>query len=304
MYTIKQASQRSGVGVSLLRAWERRYGVVHPVRTAAGYRLYDEEAILRLRAMRRLIGDGWSARQAADHLRTADDNQVEILVGDSATDADETPAAPTSQFASRFLDAARRIDAGGMEAALDAILAAARFETVAEQALMPTLVELGDAWQRGEIDVAGEHAASLAVLRRLSLAYEAAGGGDGPFPILVGLGPGARHELGALAFATAARRAGLPVLYLGADLPSESWVAAATERKARAAVVAVPTRADVKGSVAAVRALRAARPELVVAVGGRGADAAARDGDALLLSGGVVGSVGQLRDLLTARERR
>ena len=30
MYTIKEASARSGVGAPLIRAWERRYGVVAP----------------------------------------------------------------------------------------------------------------------------------------------------------------------------------------------------------------------------------------------------------------------------------
>jgi MerR family transcriptional regulator, light-induced transcriptional regulator len=45
--------------------------------------------------------------------------------------------------------------------------------------------------------------------------------------VLVGLPPGSRHELGALAFATAARRAGLAVLYLGRDLRIDDWVRAA-----------------------------------------------------------------------------
>ena len=58
MYTIKQAAARSGVGIPLLRAWERRYGIVHPVRTASRYRLYDDESIARLRAMRRLVETG------------------------------------------------------------------------------------------------------------------------------------------------------------------------------------------------------------------------------------------------------
>jgi DNA-binding transcriptional MerR regulator len=65
MYTIKQASLRTGVPVELIRAWERRYGVVTPERSASGYRLYDDQAVARLRTMRRLIADGWSAAQAA-----------------------------------------------------------------------------------------------------------------------------------------------------------------------------------------------------------------------------------------------
>src|SRR5680860_1633806 len=63
MYTIKEASLRTGVGIPLLRAWERRYGIVVPTRTDAGYRLYDEAAIGRLRAMRSLVLAGWSPRQ-------------------------------------------------------------------------------------------------------------------------------------------------------------------------------------------------------------------------------------------------
>ncbi|HSW42013.1 MAG TPA: MerR family DNA-binding transcriptional regulator, partial [Patescibacteria group bacterium] len=48
MYTIKQAAALSDLTVPTVRAWERRYGVVHPARTASGYRLYDNEAISRL----------------------------------------------------------------------------------------------------------------------------------------------------------------------------------------------------------------------------------------------------------------
>jgi DNA-binding transcriptional MerR regulator len=58
MYTIKQAAQRSGVPSASLRAWERRYGVVHPERTESGYRLYDDAAIDTLASGRRLDGTG------------------------------------------------------------------------------------------------------------------------------------------------------------------------------------------------------------------------------------------------------
>ncbi|HSE54365.1 MAG TPA: MerR family transcriptional regulator, partial [Nocardioidaceae bacterium] len=65
MYTIKEASSRSGVPVASLRAWERRYGVVTPRRTESGYRLYDDAAIAALSTMRRLVNNGWSPAAAA-----------------------------------------------------------------------------------------------------------------------------------------------------------------------------------------------------------------------------------------------
>lgn len=313
MYTIKEASARSGVGIPLLRAWERRYGVVAPTRTSSGYRLYDEEAIQRLAAMRRLIAAGWAAQQAAARVREAGPETLAGLTADDArakgraeeprpiVDGEST----AQQLVERLVLAAQRLDAPAFEAALDEVFGATRFEAAADAVLMPALHAIGDAWARGDVSVAGEHAASQAVLRRLAMAYEAAGGIEAAHPVLVGLGPGARHELGALAFATAARRAGVPVLYLGPDLPAESWTSAAVEREARAAVIGVPTRADVARARVVLAELRRARPGMLIAVGGARAHLAAKDGAAVELSGALVESVRRLREELeTQRSSR
>ena len=69
MFTIKQAAARTGLSVPIIRVWERRYGVVQPSRTPAGYRLYDDESIARLVAMRRLVAEeGWKPSQAAQRV--------------------------------------------------------------------------------------------------------------------------------------------------------------------------------------------------------------------------------------------
>ena len=65
MFTIKRAADLAGVTVDTLRAWERRYSVVVPSRTAAGYRLYDADQVATLTSMQGLIKAGWSAREAA-----------------------------------------------------------------------------------------------------------------------------------------------------------------------------------------------------------------------------------------------
>jgi MerR family transcriptional regulator, light-induced transcriptional regulator len=266
MYTIKQAALRSGVNVALLRAWERRYGIVEPVRTDSGYRLYDETAIDRLRAMRSLVDAGWSARQAAERIATASTEEIANLApGDTAHES----ATPTSAIED-FVDGATRIEPATIERALDEMFAGGSFERVVEDRLFPALRALGDAWDSGTVDVAGEHAASAAVARRLSMAFEAAGSPTGgSAPILVGLPPGARHELAALAFATAARRAGLPVVYLGPDVPVASWIAAVRQTAARAIAFGVVMGEDVAAADDVVRAVRGVHPDLVIAVGGR-----------------------------------
>jgi DNA-binding transcriptional MerR regulator/methylmalonyl-CoA mutase cobalamin-binding subunit len=252
------------VNVALLRAWERRYGIVAPSRTDAGYRLYDDAAIERLRAMRTLVDEGWSASQAAARVAAAEPEELdEITAGATASpsDVEDTTAA--------FVESAIGIDGEGLERALDNMFARGSFERIVEDRLYPALHALGDAWETGEVDVAGEHAASSAALRRLAMAFEAAGGSGGDRPVLVGLPPGARHEIASLAFATAARRAGLPVVYLGPDVPAASWVAAAERTGARAVAMGIVLEEDVSGGNAVVTALRATHPALVIAIGGR-----------------------------------
>ena len=306
MYTIKEASARSGVGVPLLRAWERRYGVVAPTRTSAGYRLYDDAAIERLRAMRQLIADGWTANQAAQRVREISETELAALAqpvvpaetADGVTGAsgegfmDRTAA---GALVDRLVSAARLLDAARLEQALDEAFGSTRFEVAADDVVMPALRAIGDAWERGEISVAGEHAASHAILRRLAMAYEAAGSMDGEPPVLVGLGPNTRHELGALAFAVTARRAGLPVLYLGPDLPIESWITAANGRGAPAAVIGVPTRSDIRAARAVLTALREERPGIVLAAGGDEASRVATATGAIELPGPLTDAVAMLR---------
>ena len=90
-------------------------------------------------------------------------------------------------------------------------------------------------------------------------------------PSVVGLPPGGRHELGALAFAVALRRLGVGVLYLGADVPVASWVHVIRQNRARVVILAVVQDTDRLEALEVAEALRAAGYSPVFAVGGRSA---------------------------------
>ncbi len=266
MYRIKEAAQRTGVSVALLRAWERRYGIVAPLRTETGYRIYDDAAIGRIRAMRTLVADGWSPRQAAANIVSTQAKEFSL----AAVATQPIELRPPTEEARGLVEAAARIDGPAIERALDDIFVMGSFERMVDDHLYPALVALGDAWARGEVDVAGEHAASAAVLRRLGMAFDAAGSaGAGGASVLVGLPPGSRHELPALGFATALRRAGISPTYLGPDVPIKSWVTAVRHAHVRVAVIGVMTAEDVAGAAAVITALRDLHPDLLIAVGGR-----------------------------------
>jgi MerR family transcriptional regulator, light-induced transcriptional regulator len=62
---IGELSRRLGVSDYVLRAWENRYGLLHPVRSPGGFRLYSEEDEWRIRRMQAYLADGLSAAEAA-----------------------------------------------------------------------------------------------------------------------------------------------------------------------------------------------------------------------------------------------
>jgi methanogenic corrinoid protein MtbC1 len=274
MYTIKHAAELTGVPVTTLRAWERRYGVVIPARTEGGYRLYDDDALATIRTMSNLLDEGWSPRQAASEAL----RRGARAVGGAATDAagtpepsawvDGEPGRPDPDATAEFVRAAKDMDTSALTAILDNRFARGSFESVVDDWLMPVLRGVGDAWAIGELSTASEHLAANAVQRRLATAFEAASHSAlGPH-ILVGLAPGCRHELGALAFATAARRAGLAVSYLGADLPVQSWIDAVAQDAPSAVVLAAPRHRDVAAVERVVVAINAECPGVGIMVGG------------------------------------
>ena len=270
MYTVKHAAALTGIPAATLRMWERRYAVVAPVRSEGGYRLYDDAAIARLTAMRALVAAGWAPREAAAQVSsgttmgaTPRPATPEAQLPDSDAWLDDSLADP--QLLVRL---AVDFDAARLDESLDEVFGGADLARLVDGWLMPALGRLGDAWQDGVVSVAAEHFVSAGVHRRLATALDALPTRAGAPLVVVGLARGSRHELGILAFAALLRRAGLDVRYLGADVPTDSWVVAATTLEPSAVVIGVHADADIPGVRDAVAALSATRPDLPVLLGG------------------------------------
>ena len=223
MYTIKEAATRTGISIPTIRVWERRYGVVSPTRTAAGYRLYDEGSRSRIPGHApadRARGLATEPGRPAEFLAEGSDIAQLVSLSGPTGPGDQSEGgglAPgrAGEVVDALLRASRRLDVRGIERLLDESFAAQRFESAMDQVVFPALRAIGSDWELGHIDAAREHAASETIRRRIAHYFDAAGGRDGDATVVVGLPPGSHHELGAFAFAVAARRAGLNVLYLG-----------------------------------------------------------------------------------------
>ena len=205
---IGELSRRAGVSVELLRAWERRYGLLTPARTRGGFRLYDEGDVDRVLEMRANLERGMAAAEAAGVL-VADGRSTEVeatLLGEARA----TLGATLETF-----------DETGAQLALDRLFAAFTVDVVLEEAVLPYLRELGERWERGDVSVAQEHFASNLVRGRLVALSRGWDRGEGPRALLACI-EGEQHDLPLLAFGLMLRSYGWRICYLGATTPLTS----------------------------------------------------------------------------------
>ena len=266
---IGELARRSGVSTDLLRAWERRYALLEPTRTAAGYRLYSAADEARVRAMQRHLAQGLSAAEAAR------------LAREAASSTDPNGAPP--DLAGALWSALDNFDDAGAQAAFDRLVAAFSIETVAATAVLPYLRVLGDRWRDGDASVAQEHFASGLLRARLLALARGWDRGAGPRALLA-CPPGEHHDLGLIILGLALRDRGWRVTFLGPDTPIQTLAAAADQLAPDAVVISSLARELL--AVAQAEIARMASSHTVL-LAGPGADAAmAEQVNGRLLAGG------------------
>jgi DNA-binding transcriptional MerR regulator len=281
---IGELARRTGTSPELLRAWERRYGLLRPARSQGGFRLYTAADEARVRRMREHLARGVAAAQAA-RLAAAvegpDAGGPEPAVPAAASAAGPAAVPPPLQAAAGELTLALdRFQEEQAHAILDRLLAAYRVETVLGELLIPYLHELGERWAGGEVTVAQEHFAANLLRGRLLGLARGWGQGRGPAAVLACL-PGEQHDLGLVAFGITLYRRGWRIVYLGPDTPIAT-IRHATDAVTPTLVVLAGTAAE--PFAAHSEAIAELARHTVVAVGGAGATAelAGRTGARLL----------------------
>jgi DNA-binding transcriptional MerR regulator len=212
MVRIGELGRRVGVSDHVLRAWERRYGLLRPVRTPGGYRLYSDADERRIRRMQAHLAAGLSAAEAA---RAALNEERPGPPLPASTGSAHGGLTDSARDLARSLD---RLDEPGAQAALDRLLAGFTMETVLRDVLLPYLHDLGDRWERGQISVGCEHFASNLLRGWLAGLARGWGYGHGPRAVLA-CPPGEQHDLPLLMFGIVLHRCGWRVEYLGASTP-------------------------------------------------------------------------------------
>jgi MerR family transcriptional regulator, light-induced transcriptional regulator len=276
---IGELSRRSGVSPELLRAWERRYDLLRPTRSAGGTRLYAPADLERVRAMQRHLADGLAAAEAA------------ALASRSAGPA---PSASGLDDLHRELEVALlAFDEPRAQAIIDSLLAAATLDTVLSKVLVPYLHDLGEGWERGEVSIAQEHFASSVLRGRLLGLARGWDRGLGP-RVLLACAPGEQHDLGLICFGLVLRERGWRIGYLGADTPIDSVVSAALAFAPGFVVLSAVTAERFRAIADELRELAKATR---LCLGGAGAAAADVGAGALALDGDPVHEAERLTEL-------
>ena len=250
---IGELARRTGIATELLRAWERRYGLLTPDRTAGGYRLYSDDDVHRVRRMRELLATGLSAAEAARQAASEPPAPAELA-----------PAAASGELR----HALERLDDADAHAAFDRLLADYSADAVLSGVVLPLLRELGTGWERGEISVAQEHFASNLLRGRLLGLARGWDRGAGPRAVLA-CPPGERHDLGLVIFGLALRELGWRITFLGADTPPDTLVETVRRLEPEALVLAVTDWARLRGVAETAARLRGVGT--AVWIGGAGA---------------------------------
>jgi DNA-binding transcriptional MerR regulator len=270
---IGELSRRSGVSPELLRAWERRYGLLSPQRSGGGLRLYSLEDLERVQAMRRHLAEGLAAAEAA------------ALAAGSAAAPALDPAGARAELAAA-LDG---FDEPQAQATIDRLLAAMTQDTLLTDIVLPYLRDLGERWERGEASIAHEHFASMVLRGRLLGLARGWGRGAGPLALLACL-PAEHHDFGLIACGLALRERGWRIAYLGTDAPIETVADMSRRLDPRVVVLSAVSGERVRPVAAALRAFVAER---WLALGGAAAHDAAVPG-VLSLSGDPVAEAERL----------
>ena len=294
---IGELSRRAGVSPERLRAWERRYGLLQPIRSPGGLRLYSLEDVERVRLMARHIADGVAAREAAALAARAELGAAPDWGDPAETERPRTALAAFDPPAARA-ELARAVDSfdePAAQAVIDQLLSAATIDAVLAEVVVPFLREVGERWQRGQLSVAHEHFASNLLRGRLLGLARGWGAGTGPLALLA-CPPGERHDLGLIAFGLALRARGWRVALLGGDTPAESIVRA-TNMVSPALLVVSATAPDLLSPLNEDLARLAAEGR-TIALAGAGATEPPPEG-VLILSGDPVGEATRVSELAT-----
>src|SRR5215217_176389 len=263
VFNTKAVARETGVPADTFRAWERRYGMPRPQRTPGGHRLYSERDIAIIRWLRDRTDEGVNISHAVLLLsNTLDASATGFPAGNDAARA-------LGQLIDEVVQALTNFDSTQADHILSEAFSIYAFEQVLLELVQPTMVEIGERWHRGEINVAVEHFATQFVRRKLAGLLNAFENSARRATVVVGCAPGELHDLGALLSALFLVRRSWHVIYLGPQVPLFDLLETVHSLKPGLVCLSATTMETALELIPVARGLMEAYPQVHFGYGGR-----------------------------------
>lgn len=244
IYNTRAVVQRTGVPADTFRAWERRYAIPVPTRTAGNQRLYSERDIATITWLRDQTVAGMTISQAValfrSHANARSQPDSPSLASESyplprrsnsggppspyRSYRERSDSKPFLELRDELVNALLALDGISADRIVEEALALTDVESVCLYVLQASLTEIGDRWEHGGASVAVEHHASSYVARKFGALFNQSNPNEGRGPIVAACPEGEQHDIGLLLTCLFLSRRGYRILYLGANLPVEDLV--------------------------------------------------------------------------------
>jgi len=234
----------------------QREGLVHPVRTPGGHRLFRTSDLERVRRIKEWQGERLSLAEIRQRLE-----RLESLPS-------------PRKLAQRFLDLT--LLGHGASALHEVVLADSLgmpLEVIFEQVLRPVLYEVGARWHRGDLSVAQEHEITELVrdvITELTLRHTQER--SDPLAVVAACVADEQHDIGLRMVTSVLRSQGVRVHFLGANVSPEFLVDMVRLRRPDVVLLSATLDTHQAALRASVEALRGLRDQFTfrTMVGGQG----------------------------------
>lgn len=215
-FPIRELVRRTGVNASTLRAWENRHGLLTPLRTESGHRLYSLRDVQRVRRVQELLVQGMSLTEIVPLLDSAFEADIEADI-EAPVARDLGPA--WQGYLSETLGALESFSTDRLDSLYNEACALYPIDIVTEKLMLPVLEQLGLRWDKRPGGIAEEHFFSAWLRNKLGARLHHAGGLARGRQLILSCLPGEQHEVSLLLTALGVLQLGYRVIYLGADMP-------------------------------------------------------------------------------------
>lgn len=271
-FNLKVVLKETGIAADTLRAWERRYGLPMPQRSAGGHRLYSQRDIETIKWLLKRQEDGLSISRAVDLWNEQMASGTDPLAGVAQT----SPTIPAQYQSSettldslraQWIEACLNFSESNAEPILNQAFSLFPVESVCLDILQKGMSEIGKRWYENRASVQQEHFASALAMRRLDALLNASPPATRQHTLLVGCPPEEWHAFTPLLLALLLRRRGLNVIYLGANVPTDQFTD--TVKNIQATLVVLVAQQLITAATLQQTALALSSQNIPIAFGGR-----------------------------------